>query len=741
MKEIIKIVQENEDWLMSQVLMYAKRQDYTKYTSTLAEAWRLSIKGLSEALCKAIQTFDFPPEIGPDDDLINDPITSFGILEAQKHRSRGVTLTMFLGLMKYYRQSYLDLVKKEHEDIADVDQSILYIHRFFDKIELGFIQEWTELKEKDKLLELKETNRKITNEKNKFLTIFESIKDPVIFYTDALQIENLNAAAMKVLFGRSGTARYYETGPDHIVIDWLEEEVNTFLDQSEEESSFEKMVTTPDGDRTFIIQFKKMMDVSETNAGVSVLLSDITEKKQIIKQLEEQQEHLWEIVNERTKDLQKEIFEGKIKSKQLKHINMALQTLSACNTSLIRSSSEEELFVRICQIIVDNDLFMSSWVAYRNDAGDYICRASASSPNHEIDNELIDEICFFLSKDQSILEIPDIRAHNCGESANHRNESLKKLLRRVYDSKSLFLPLKGGNEILGVISITSDVPEAFERKQMDLLLEMSEDLSYGILAHRLREKEQRSQRELQEKKEELEQVNIQLVRLHRVKDEMMANVSHELKTPLNKTMGLLGLMRDGLYESEEEKTEFIKLAYESCAQLDAMITSLLDLSRLESGNFDLRIRDVDLVGVLSSLMEQYTEQAQKKGIKLYYTPPDCELTVYCDEVLLHKVCSNILSNAVKFTHKGSIQINVHEDHDNAIITVFDTGIGIESESEPNLYEPFNQIDGTTTRKFGGIGIGLSISKIIMELMSGNIKIFSEGIGKGTKVEIIVPTSR
>ena len=98
------LLREHELWLMRRVRDYALERDYTRYTSTLEEAWRISIVGLSNSISAALAISDEPWELGPDDDFVNDPIASFGIQEARTHRSRGVTLAMFLGLMKYYRQ-------------------------------------------------------------------------------------------------------------------------------------------------------------------------------------------------------------------------------------------------------------------------------------------------------------------------------------------------------------------------------------------------------------------------------------------------------------------------------------------------------------------------------------------------------------------------------------------------------------------------------------------------------------
>ena len=143
MKPLSELILKNEQWLMKKTLSYAISLNYAKYTSTLEEAWRVSIAGLSRSLVDAFEQSEAIPEINIDEDFASDSLASFGILEAQRHRSRGVTLIMFLGLMKYYRQSYIDLIMEADFAASYREHSHLFIERFFDRVELGFVSEWT----------------------------------------------------------------------------------------------------------------------------------------------------------------------------------------------------------------------------------------------------------------------------------------------------------------------------------------------------------------------------------------------------------------------------------------------------------------------------------------------------------------------------------------------------------------------------------------------------------------------
>jgi diguanylate cyclase (GGDEF)-like protein len=275
------LVASHEDWLMNRVLHHARTNDYTKYTSTLAEAWRMSIHGLSESLMRAIEVNDNPPEFGPDENFAEDPTTSFGILEARRHRSRGVTLSMFLGLMKYYRQSYVDLVMQA--GLCELEEDCrLFIERFFDRVEIGFAVEWSTSSEDEKIKQLQVSNRAMTNEKNKYLTIFESTPSPVIFVDAENRIDDMNHAASELIYG-AGTpgSTYYGEKKTQGALPWKIDEIAAFLLSNDGEHTFKKALETQRGIRYFEIKLKRMLDVSHKFNGVAIILNDITETKEL----------------------------------------------------------------------------------------------------------------------------------------------------------------------------------------------------------------------------------------------------------------------------------------------------------------------------------------------------------------------------------------------------------------------------------------------------------------------------
>jgi diguanylate cyclase (GGDEF)-like protein len=296
----------HEQWLMERILSYARRQQYTKYTSTLVEAWRLSISGLSGAILKIVDLYgEQVAEFTPDEEYTENPIAEFGIVEARLHRKRGVSLVMFQGLMKYYRQTYQDLIREKIEDAREGARYGLFIVRCFDLLELAVTLEWHRTPTDSIIAELQQANRQLTNEKNRYLTFFESISDPVFLLSTDFLVVNCNVAAAGLLdLGQAPGAGYYneqavrgedaaQSSEDHKplenvfgrrlgdVLPWLSGMLDEALQGEEKKLRREVKAEMGNRIRHFMVIVSGMQDVSGKYEGAVVVVSEITDRKQL----------------------------------------------------------------------------------------------------------------------------------------------------------------------------------------------------------------------------------------------------------------------------------------------------------------------------------------------------------------------------------------------------------------------------------------------------------------------------
>ncbi len=283
-----KFIGAHEDWLMGRALEYAQGRNYTKYTSTLKEAWRLSIAGLSKSLIEVAQMKGTDLELSPDEDYTNDPATQFGIMEAQKHKERGIRLDMFLGLMKYYCQSYLDVINESNFSLSEKHQYSNLTKRFFDRVEIGFCTAWTSSGQEPLVDELQIRSRQMTNEKNKYLTIFESLSVPVFIVDADGKIENMNHAASNLLnMNAAPGEKYYSNQQRDLLFTkefpWMKDVYEYFVEDSQSVFSCEK--SFDDREQFFSVSCSRSLDVSGKFTGTVVIIEDVTNRKLMEKEL------------------------------------------------------------------------------------------------------------------------------------------------------------------------------------------------------------------------------------------------------------------------------------------------------------------------------------------------------------------------------------------------------------------------------------------------------------------------
>jgi signal transduction histidine kinase len=387
---LIDLLKSGEDRLIELILHYANLEGYTRYTSTLKEAWRLSIEGLSSAIIEVVERSDMVPELSPDEDYSTDPATQFGVLEAQRHRGRGVNLSMFLGLMKYYRQSYLDLLAESGG--FDRPESVeLLVRRFYDRTELAYCDEWAGTDAEAQIKELSRNNLQLANEKNKYLTLFESLSSPVILCDESGKVDNYNNAAGRLLLGSDTPgSRYYAEHRNDLEPPGLHNVLGKMKHKGLEHWELEKRYATPEGDRTYAVRIERMLDVSHKFAGYTILFNDITETIQWGAQLAEinrEQKQLIEDLNSTRHQLaqaEKMAAIGQLASGVAHEINTPIQYIGE-NIQFMREAFEDLIET------AKGHLDLLSAVEGGNVSQDQVAQARSQVEEAELDY-LFDEI-------------------------------------------------------------------------------------------------------------------------------------------------------------------------------------------------------------------------------------------------------------------------------------------------------------------------------------------------------------
>jgi PAS domain S-box-containing protein len=293
------------------------------------------------------------------------------------------------------------------------------------------------------------------------------------------------------------------------------------------------------------------------------------------------------------------------------------------------------------------------------------------------------------------------------------------------------IPLVGERRLIGSVMVCFGEPHSFTDAEMNLLHAISYHAGYAIdrtIAEtarlRLLEREQQARAEAE--------------RANRLKDEFLAVVSHEIRTPLNAITGWCHILKSGKLD-DQGVTRAVETITRNARSQAQLIDDILDVSRIITGKLVIQKVPVPLIRLVQSAIDTVRPAAEERRIQITLRSTPTTEIVLADIGRLQQVLSNVLSNAMKFSHDGGfIDISLEPAAANARLVIVDTGQGISPDFLPYVFERFRQGDGSKTRKHGGLGLGLSIAKHILELHDGSIFVHSDGVGFGTRVTIDLP---
>jgi signal transduction histidine kinase len=316
------------------------------------------------------------------------------------------------------------------------------------------------------------------------------------------------------------------------------------------------------------------------------------------------------------------------------------------------------------------------------------------------------------------IQVPDTQ----DESYKGR---LRDLVIRTGRRALLAVPLMHEEQIVGALAVQRKTPGPFAPEVVDLLKTFATQSALAIQNARLF-------REIQEKSAQLEVAN-------KHKSDFLANMSHELRTPLNAIIGFSEALIDRMFgDMNEKQLDYQKDIHESGKHLLSLINDILDLSKIEAGRMELELSTFHLPTAVSNAVTLIRERAMRHGIALGVDIDPRLGDFQADERKVKQILLNLLSNAVKFTPDGGrVDVSARGDTDKVEIAVKDTGVGIAPEDQASLFEEFKQLGKDSSRKAEGTGLGLALTKRLVELHGGQILVDS-AVGQGSTFRVTLP---
>jgi signal transduction histidine kinase/CHASE3 domain sensor protein len=458
--------------------------------------------------------------------------------------------------------------------------------------------------------------------------------------------------------------------------------------------------------------------------------------------------------------LEREIDRRQRSESRLIHLNRLYVFLSQANQAIVRERTRHELFCEVCRVAVEHGQFAMAWIGIpESESGRIEPVVWWSREGGYLQNQRISIADEPEGRRPTGSAVREGRYFVCNDIA--RDSRMlpwrEEALARGYASAAA-LPIKLEKKVVGTFSVYADGPDFFDDETLRLLDEVSSDISFAL--HTIDQEEQRriAESEIRRLNEELEQrivertsqlgeanrqlakQNEELAHASRMKSEFLARMSHEFRTPLNSIIGFSDLLaEEGEGPLGEAYADYVRHVSEGAHHLLALVTDILDLSRIEAGRIDLRHEEFAAKEAISEVLSVTRPLAEAKKIE-FRSEVLPTLVAYGDRTRFKQILYNLLSNAVKFTPAaGRVQVSADPDYGEIRFRVSDTGIGIPREQQTAIFEEFTQVAPTPSGVKEGAGLGLTITKRIVELHGGRIWVESTP-GEGSRFFFTMPAA-